>query len=67
MLFTVSNSPVLKKKVPMKVQLRKKEPTEEISSKWQSRNVESMNVTDFIFIFTKLPRQHERDILVNDS
>lgn len=53
-------SPVLKKNVSIKVQLRKKEPTEVTSSKKQFRKVESMKVTDFSFI----PMNLKKDILL---
>lgn len=38
----------------MKVQLRKKEPTDVTSSKKQFRKVESMKVTDFSFMLMNL-------------
>lgn len=46
----------MKKKASMKVQLRKKEPTDVTSSNWQFRKVESMKVTDFSFILMNLKK-----------
>lgn len=49
----------MKKKASMKVQLRKKEPTDVTSSKKQFRKVELMKVTDFSFMLINLQRTQQ--------
>lgn len=65
--IAVLSSPVLKKKASMKVQLRKKEPTDVTSSKKQFRKVESMKVTDFSFMLMNLQRTNDSQHISIDS
>lgn len=51
----------------MKVQLRKKEPTDVTSSKKQFRKVESMKVTDFSFMLMNLKTETNVSSITGDT